>query len=106
MLNSLTGVVTSAIRGMQSPHGHQFRQKYNRHARNVSSSCENYWSGMRNPFMLKTPKTSAAKTETGLAPDRPFERALWKRAERIAAQYEIVIWFEDSEWYGCGLELL
>jgi len=60
---------------------------------------------MRNPFMLKTPKTSAAKTETGLAPDRPFERALWKRAERIAAQYEIVIWFEDSEWYGRGLEL-
>ena len=28
-----------------------------------------------------------------------------KRAQRIAADYEIVMRFEDGEWYGRGLEL-
>jgi len=27
------------------------------------------------------------------------------RAKKIAADYEIVMWFEDEEWYGRGLEL-
>ena len=37
--------------------------------------------------------------------DRPFSPALWKRAEALAARYRIVIWHEDGEYYGRGLEL-
>jgi predicted RNase H-like HicB family nuclease len=37
--------------------------------------------------------------------DRPFDPAVWKRAESIAARYRIVIWHEDGEYYGRGLEL-
>jgi len=38
-------------------------------------------------------------------PARPFDPAILARARKIAAEYEIVIWFEDGEWYGRGLEL-
>jgi len=38
-------------------------------------------------------------------PARPFDPAILDSAKRIAAEYEIVIWFEDGEWYGRGLEL-
>ena len=38
-------------------------------------------------------------------PARPFDPAVLKRAREIAAEYEIVMWFEDGEWYGHGLEL-
>ena len=37
--------------------------------------------------------------------DRPFSPAVWKRAEALAARYRIVIWHEDGEYYGRGLEL-
>jgi predicted RNase H-like HicB family nuclease len=36
---------------------------------------------------------------------RPFDRAILDKARRIAGQYQIVIWFEDGEYYGRGLEL-
>jgi hypothetical protein len=36
--------------------------------------------------------------------DRPFARDIVKRAEEIARQYQMVIWFEDGEYYGRGVE--
>ena len=38
-------------------------------------------------------------------PARPFDPAVLEKARKIAAEYEIVLWFEDGEWYGRGLEL-
>ena len=38
-------------------------------------------------------------------PARPFDPAVWAQAKKIATDYEIVVWFEDGEWYGRGLEL-
>ena len=37
--------------------------------------------------------------------DRPFAKAILARAKEIADQYQIVLKFEDDEWYGHGLEL-
>ncbi|MFI5378034.1 MAG: type II toxin-antitoxin system HicB family antitoxin [Tepidisphaerales bacterium] len=37
--------------------------------------------------------------------DRPFAPAILARAKKIAAEYQIVIWHEDGEYYGRGLEL-
>lgn len=37
--------------------------------------------------------------------DRPVAPAVWKRAREIAARYQAVLWFEDGEWYGRGVEL-
>ena len=44
-------------------------------------------------------------SETAADPARPFDPAVVERARKIAAEYEIVMWFEDGEWYGRGLEL-
>jgi predicted RNase H-like HicB family nuclease len=38
-------------------------------------------------------------------PARPFDPAILDRAKRIADDYEIVMWFEDGQWYAHGLEL-
>lgn len=38
-------------------------------------------------------------------PARPFAPAILAKARKIAADYEIVMWFEDGAWYGRGLEL-
>jgi predicted RNase H-like HicB family nuclease len=43
--------------------------------------------------------------EEQLDPARPFDPAILKRAREIAAEYEVVLWFEDGEWFGRGLEL-
>ena len=37
--------------------------------------------------------------------DRPFEKKTWARAEKIAAQYQVIIGHEDGRWYGHGLEM-
>jgi predicted RNase H-like HicB family nuclease len=37
--------------------------------------------------------------------DRPFGRSVLKQAASIAAHYQIVIQFEDGEYYGRGLEM-
>jgi predicted RNase H-like HicB family nuclease len=37
--------------------------------------------------------------------DRPFDPDVLKRAARIAAQYKILVWFENGEYYGHGLEV-
>ena len=38
-------------------------------------------------------------------PARPFDPVVLAQAKKIAADYEIVMWFEDGEWFGRGLEL-
>jgi predicted RNase H-like HicB family nuclease len=38
-------------------------------------------------------------------PARMFDPAILDKARKIASDYEIVMWFEDGEWYGRGLEL-
>jgi predicted RNase H-like HicB family nuclease len=52
--------------------------------------------------MPKKPK--ASKRSKALDPRRPFDPAILSEAKRIVDDYEIVIWFEDGEWYGHGLE--
>jgi predicted RNase H-like HicB family nuclease len=47
----------------------------------------------------------AASPSNGLDPCRPFDRGVLDRAGKLAAQYKLVIWFEDGEWYGRGLEV-
>src|SRR5687767_12730777 len=37
--------------------------------------------------------------------DRPFDSAILRRAKSVAAQYQIVLQFEDGEYYGRGLEM-
>jgi len=39
------------------------------------------------------------------AMDRSFERQILAQARKLAKQYQIVLKFEDGEWYGHGLEL-
>jgi len=36
---------------------------------------------------------------------RRLDPALLERARKIAESYQVVMWFEDGEWYGRGLEL-
>jgi predicted RNase H-like HicB family nuclease len=43
--------------------------------------------------------------EKAADPARPFDPGILARARKIAADYEIVLWSEDGEWYGRGLEL-
>jgi len=37
--------------------------------------------------------------------DRPFAPGVWKHAAQIAADYQIIIQFQDGEYFGRGLEL-
>ena len=37
--------------------------------------------------------------------DRPFAADMLKRAKEIARRYQVIVWFEDDEYYGRGLEL-
>jgi predicted RNase H-like HicB family nuclease len=48
---------------------------------------------------------SAKSRSSDQAIDRPFDKAVLKRAGEIVARYKIVLAFEDGEWYGHGLEL-
>lgn len=36
---------------------------------------------------------------------RPFDPEILKRAREIVERYEVVVWVEDGEWYGRGVEL-
>lgn len=53
--------------------------------------------------MLSKSKKCNAKGKND--PARPFDPAVLAKAKKIVADYEIVMWFEDGEWYGRGLEL-
>jgi predicted RNase H-like HicB family nuclease len=48
-------------------------------------------------------KSTSAKIEAKL--DRPFDADTLKRALEIAAQYQVLVWFEDGEYFGRGLEM-
>jgi predicted RNase H-like HicB family nuclease len=47
-------------------------------------------------------RTTSAKDK---AIDRPFAAGIWRRALDIARRYQVVMWLEDGEYYGRGLEL-
>jgi predicted RNase H-like HicB family nuclease len=48
---------------------------------------------------------SAKSTKSRKALNRPFAADVMKRARAIAEGYQIVLQFEDGEWYGRGLEM-
>ena len=48
---------------------------------------------------------SAKLKSSSKAIDRPFDPAILRRAKSVAAQYQIVLHFEDGEYYGRGLEM-
>jgi predicted RNase H-like HicB family nuclease len=48
---------------------------------------------------------SAKSKNSSKAIDRPFAPAILRRARAIASQYQIVLQFEDGEYYGRGLEM-
>ena len=52
---------------------------------------------MSTSSKLKKPRKKAI--------DRPFSPDILKRARSIAADYQVVMWFEDGEYYGRGVEL-
>ena len=37
--------------------------------------------------------------------DQPFDETIWQEAAQLAQQYQVVLSFEDGEWFGRGLEL-
>ena len=49
--------------------------------------------------------SAKSKNSKGQALDRPFAPGILAKARQIVADYEIVIAFEDGQWYGHGLEL-
>ena len=49
--------------------------------------------------------SAKSKNSKGQALDRPFARGILAKARQIVANYEIVVAFEDGQWYGHGLEL-
>ena len=51
----------------------------------------------------KWKRSSGAKRKAGK--DRPFSPAILARARAIAQKYQFVLWREDGEWYGRGVEL-
>src|SRR5438552_2887739 len=51
-------------------------------------------------------KLMSGKSEnTSRRLDRPFDPDILRRAKAIARQYQVVMWFEDGEYYGKGVEL-
>lgn len=49
--------------------------------------------------------TSVKSRNSIKALDRPFDRKILDKARGIADQYQIVLKYEDGDWYGHGLEL-
>ena len=49
--------------------------------------------------------SAKSKSSDAEAPDRAFDKGVLAEARQIAEQYQIVLKFEDGEWYGHGLEL-
>ena len=48
---------------------------------------------------------SAKPSKKKPAIDRPFDAQVLERARKIAAGYQIILQFEDGEYFGRGLEL-
>lgn len=47
----------------------------------------------------------AKSRKSSQALDRPFAADVLRRAAALAAQYQVILEFEDGEWFGRGLEL-
>lgn len=45
------------------------------------------------------------KRPARLDPARPFAAEVHEAARGVAVRYQMVLWMEDDEWYGRGLEL-
>jgi predicted RNase H-like HicB family nuclease len=52
---------------------------------------------------MVTSAKSKKHRENGI--DRPFEPAVLARAKKIAASYQVIMWQEDGEYFGRGVEL-
>ncbi len=37
--------------------------------------------------------------------DRPFAAEILAKARKLADQYQVIVWHEEEEWFGRGLEL-
>jgi predicted RNase H-like HicB family nuclease len=48
---------------------------------------------------------SAKSRKSSARIDRPFDKAILRRARSIADRYQIILHFEDGLYYGRGLEL-
>ena len=48
---------------------------------------------------------SSSRKRGKLRPDRPFDPHILGRARAIVEKYQVVLWFQDGEWYGRGVEL-
>lgn len=48
---------------------------------------------------------SAESRKSAKAVDRPFDPEVLAKAKRAAAQYQVIVSFEDGQWFGRGLEL-
>jgi predicted RNase H-like HicB family nuclease len=61
--------------------------------------------------MMKSPRraTSGRSRDTSgkrkLRLDRPFAADVERRAWELTQRYQIVVWFEDGEYYGRGFEM-
>jgi predicted RNase H-like HicB family nuclease len=55
--------------------------------------------------MPTTAKRNGRRKATGKDIRRPFDPKLLARAQRIAARYQVVMWSEDGEYFGRGVEL-
>ena len=53
----------------------------------------------------KSSRTTSAKRSASRAIDRPFDPEILRRAKAIVDQYQIILQFEDGEYYGRGLEM-
>lgn len=49
--------------------------------------------------------SAKSRSSDAKAIDRPFDKSVLAKARRLAEQYQIVLKYEDGEWYGHGLEL-
>lgn len=54
--------------------------------------------------MLTSARSKSSKRRSGKL-NRPFDRAVLAKARALAAQYKIIVEFEDGEWHGHGLEI-
>ena len=45
------------------------------------------------------------KSSKPKAIDRPFAPEILSKAQQVVEQYQVILRFEDGEWYGRGLEL-
>lgn len=55
--------------------------------------------------MATKSKRRATVSERKPDPRRPFEAAVLAQAREIASRYQIVVWSEDGEFFGRGVEL-